>query len=81
MTAGPKGSRWQGDNLKALTEVQSILFGVRSKNLEAEALKERANAKLNEVLLDGSLGMHNQQRTANLIEEARKLALQASRIK
>jgi predicted CXXCH cytochrome family protein len=71
----------QGDNLKALTAVQGILSGARSKTPEAGALKERANAKLNEVLLDGSLGMHNQERTANLIEEARKLALRASRMK
>lgn len=71
----------ESEHLKALTGVQSILSGVKSKKPEAVALMERANARLNEVLLDGSLGMHNQQRTANLIEEARKLALKASRIK
>jgi predicted CXXCH cytochrome family protein len=71
----------QGDNLKGLSEVRGILSGVRSKKPDAAALMERANARLNEVLLDGSLGVHNQERTAHLIEEARKLALRASRIK
>ena len=71
----------QGDNLKALSEIQGILSRVSSKKAGAAALTERAHARLNEVLLDGSVGMHNQERTANLIEEARKLAVEASRVK
>lgn len=74
-------SQRQGENRKAVTEVQRLLTGVKSKKPEAAALAERANNRLNVVLLNGSLGMHNQERTATLIEDARKLAVQASRIK
>jgi len=71
----------QDDNRKAITEVQKTLAGVKSKKQpEAAALVERANNRLNVVLLDGSLGMHNQERSAAMIEEARKFALKASGI-
>jgi predicted CXXCH cytochrome family protein len=74
-------SQRQGQTLESLARVQRILSRLGSKKPEAIALMERANARLNEVLLDGSLGVHNQERTANLIEEAHKLALRASQIK
>ncbi len=71
-------SQRQDDNRKAITEVQKILAGVRSKSPEVAALVERANHRLNVVLFDGSVGMHNQERAAAMIEEARKLAVNAS---
>lgn len=74
-------SQRKSENRKALTEVQKLLAGVKSKNRTVTALVEQANHRLNVVLLDGSLGMHNQERTAAMIEEARKFALKASGIK
>lgn len=66
---------------EGIDAVQKILAGIRSSKPEARALADQANAKIRFVLLDGSLGMHNQERAADLIAEARKLAERAARIK
>jgi hypothetical protein len=71
----------QDQTRKALTEVQATLARVKSKSAEATALRERANAKLGEVALDGSLGVHNLERSTRLIEDARQLAARASRLR
>ena len=65
-------------------EVQKVLAGINGINAqkaETKALVEQANAKLDFVLLDGSLGMHNADRAAALITEARKLAEKAAKMK
>jgi predicted CXXCH cytochrome family protein len=70
----------QTDTRNGISEVQKILAGVKSRKPEAKALVGQANAKLDFVLLDGSLGMHNQERSLQLLADARKLAVSASRI-
>lgn len=71
----------QTDTRNGISDVQKILASVKSKKLEAKALVDQANAKLNFVLLDGSLGMHNQVRSADLIADARKLAIKAAKVR
>ncbi len=68
----------QTDTRNGISDVQKILASVKSKKPEARALVDQANAKLGFVLLDSSLGMHNQVRTADLIANARKLAVKAA---
>ncbi len=47
----------------------------------AQKLVADARGKLNFVLLDGSLGFHNQPKAAEYIAEARKLAEKAVKMK
>lgn len=93
MPTGVSTPAWDTDALQAIVvqrqkvirddigAVQKVLAAVLSKSPEARALADQANAKLGFVLLDGSLGVHNQERTAALIAEAGKLAERAAKTK
>ena len=58
-----------------------IVVVIKSRKAEAATLVDQAHAKLAFILLDGSMGAHNQERAATLIAEARKLAERAARLK
>ncbi|WP_164844348.1 ammonia-forming cytochrome c nitrite reductase subunit c552 [Azoarcus sp. DN11] len=53
----------------------------QGKSAEAKKLMADARGKLNFVLLDGSMGFHNQEKAMNYIAEARKLAEKAVKSK
>ncbi len=65
----------------SVTEVQGLLQGILSKDPAAKRLVDEASGKLGLVLLDGSLGFHNQERGDDLIAEARALAERAAAVK
>lgn len=67
----------QTQTREAIDSVQRLIAGVNAKNPKARDLVTAAEAKLQFVLLDGSLGLHDSIKAAELIETARKLAEQA----
>lgn len=62
-------------------KVQAVLANIKSNRADVKALVEKANAKINFVLLDGSMGFHNTEKATALLQEALKLANQAAKIK
>lgn len=58
-----------------------LVKAAASKSPAAQKLVADARGKLNFVLLDGSMGFHNQPKAAELIAEARKLAEKAAKMK
>lgn len=71
----------QQETRDGIDAVQKTLATVKSRKAEAATLVDQAHAKLAFILLDGSMGAHNQERAATLIAEARKLAERAARLK
>jgi predicted CXXCH cytochrome family protein len=62
--------------------VEAVLVKAeKGKSAEAKKLVAEARGKLNFVLLDGSLGFHNQEKAMNYIAEAKKLAEKAAKSK
>jgi len=64
-----------------IDEVEKLLKSVSTKNPQAKKLADEARGKLNFVLLDGSLGFHNQEKAMASIAEAKKLAEKAAKSK
>lgn len=65
-----------------IDEVEALLSKVANVNApKAQKLIADARAKLNFVLLDGSMGFHNQPKAAEYIAEAKKLAEAALKAK
>lgn len=58
-------------------DIQTLLAKVKSDKKEVKALVDQANAKINFVLLDGSYGFHNSEKTNELLNEAMNLAKKA----
>lgn len=65
----------------SIGEAQQLLGSVKSKRPEVAALVDKANSKINFVLLDNSKGAHNYLRAKKLVEEANKLAAEAAGMK
>jgi len=61
--------------------VEKLLSKVKTGDPQAKKLADEARGKLNFVLLDGSLGFHNQEKAMTYIAEARKLAARAAKVK
>jgi formate-dependent nitrite reductase cytochrome c552 subunit len=61
--------------------VEKLLAKANVKKPAARKLAEEARGKLNFVLLDGSLGFHNQEKAMAHIAEARKLAEKAVKVR
>ncbi|MBI4742759.1 MAG: ammonia-forming cytochrome c nitrite reductase subunit c552 [Betaproteobacteria bacterium] len=65
-----------------IDEVEKLLVKAAARKAPmAQKLVADARGKLNFVLLDGSLGFHNQPKAAETIAEARKLAEKAAKMK
>lgn len=64
-----------------IDEVEKLLARAPVNKPATRKLVEEARGKLNFVLLDGSLGFHNQEKAMTYITEARKLAEQATKSK
>lgn len=62
----------------AIDEVQAVLASVTSEDPETAALVERAEAKINFVILDGSMGFHNAEKASAILEEALALSNKAA---
>lgn len=67
----------QADTKKSIQDIQALLAKVKSDKKEVKALVDQANAKINFVLLDGSYGFHNTEKTNELLNEAMNLAKKA----
>jgi hypothetical protein len=64
-----------------IDEVENLLARANMRNARAKKLADDARAKLNIVLLDGSLSFHNHEKALDLVTAARTLAQQAAKLK
>lgn len=65
----------------AIGEVFAALAGVKLTDANAKALAEKAEAQVNFVILDGSMGLHNSEKATAMLDEALKLAKAAAVMK
>jgi predicted CXXCH cytochrome family protein len=63
---------------KIIGDVRSTLKGVKSQRPEVAALVEQANGKVNFVVVDGSLGVHNTEKAIKMLNEALEVAKRAA---
>jgi predicted CXXCH cytochrome family protein len=64
-----------------IEEVEKLLAKVNMRNVRARELADAARGKLNFVLLDGSMGFHNQEKAMEHIQAAKKMAQNAAKLK
>ena len=64
-----------------IDEVEKLLAKAPANKPSVKKLVDEARGKLNFVLLDDSVGFHNQAKTMTYIAEARKLAEKAAKSK
>jgi len=70
-------AKTQADTRRLLDRVQARLHGVAPASPEIEVLTSQASAKIDLVLLDGSMGIHNADKAVALLEQADRIAHQA----